>query len=340
MTGERKKSILRFTLIGCGTVAALVVAAVVWIGVTLSSGPDEGDFPEYHPFRSAEAGERYLARYDERAAKWPVPSESRVVETSWGQTFVRVSGPADARPLVLLPSTGASSLMWMPNIEDLSESFRVYAVDQVYDYGRSVYTKPFKSPDDIVNWLDELFTALELGNDVNLAGLSYGGWITSQYALAHPDRLDRAVLLAPVATVFPLPGEWAWRAGLALIPHRTFLWRMTEWLFEDLVNTDDSGRRLAEELTDDAFLAMRCFRFKMPVHPTVLSDEELRGIEVPVLFLVGENEKLYAAEDAVERMGRLVPWVETEIIPGAGHDLTILKAERVNRRMVQFLLEP
>jgi pimeloyl-ACP methyl ester carboxylesterase len=331
--------ILRGTLIGCGTVVALLVAAAVWIGVTLSSGPDGGDLPAYHPFRSAEAKERYLERYKVRAADWPVPSESRIVGTSWGLTFVRVSGPEDARPVVLLPSTGASSLMWMPNIESLSQSFRVYALDQIYDYGRSVYTKAPKSAGDLVSWLDELFTALELENDVNLVGLSYGAWITSQYVLAHPDRLAGAVLMAPPATLFPLPGEWAWRGVLALIPHRYFMWSMTRWLFEDLVNRDEAGRRLAEKLTDDAFLAMRCFKLKMPVHPTVLTDEELASIQVPTLFLVGENEKIYSATEAVERLNRVAPQVRTEIIPGAGHDLTFVQTELVDHTIVCFLKE-
>ena len=44
-----------------------------------------------HPFRSAEARERYLAFYETQAAKWPVRSETRVVQTDdFGETFVRM----------------------------------------------------------------------------------------------------------------------------------------------------------------------------------------------------------------------------------------------------------
>ena len=58
----------------------------------------------------------------------------------------------------------------MPNIEALSTQYRTYAVDNIYDCGRSIYTRPLKSPDDFVHWLDELFTALELGDHINLMG--------------------------------------------------------------------------------------------------------------------------------------------------------------------------
>jgi pimeloyl-ACP methyl ester carboxylesterase len=63
----------------------------------------------------------------------------------------------------------------------------------------------------------------------------------------------------------------------------------------------------------------------------------LRGINVPTLFLVGENEKIYAAQEAVQRLSRVAPQIETAVIPDAGHDLTIVQAELVNRLVVAFL---
>ncbi len=162
----------------------------------------------YHPFESAEAKVEYLAYCDEEDKKWPVVSESRMVDTSYGQTFVKISGPAGAPPLVLLPGMWTSSVTWgwVPIMVDLSECYRTYAVDNIYDYGRSVYTRTYESPDDFVNWLDELFSALELGNNINLMGLSLGGWLTSLYALRFPNRLDKVLALAPAGTVVPCAG--------------------------------------------------------------------------------------------------------------------------------------
>ena len=149
------------------------------------------EIPPYHPFRSAKAKAQYLQLYDMRAKKWPVPSEAKTVDTFYGPTYVRISGPAGAPPLVLLHGGSGNSLQWIPNIEALSGVFKTYAVDNIYDYGRSVYTRPIKSPDDFTHWLDELFSALEPGNRINLMGLSYGGWLTCHYALRFPNRLDK-----------------------------------------------------------------------------------------------------------------------------------------------------
>jgi len=293
--------------------------------------------PPYHPFRSDEAKEQYLKLYDMRAKKWPVPSESRMADTSYGQTFVRISGSAGAPPLALLHGGSGNSLQWIPNIEALSEFFKTYAIDNIYDYGRSVYTRPMKSPDDFVNWLDELFSVLELGDAINLMGLSYGGWLTSLYAIRFPNRLAKIILLAPAFTVLPIRPAWLMRAIVGFLPHRVFARNFMEWLAEDSMKESDSSRMMIEEITDDAFMAMRCFEPKRMVYPTVLNDTELQSIKVPALFLVGENEKIYSARKAIRRLNAIAPHIKAEVIPNAGHDLTIVEAELVNRKVLEFL---
>jgi pimeloyl-ACP methyl ester carboxylesterase len=39
----------------------------------------------------------------------------------------------------------------------------------------------------------------------------------------------------------------------------------------------------------------------------------------------------------VRRLKRVAPRITAEIIPGAGHDLIIVQAARVNQRILQFL---
>jgi pimeloyl-ACP methyl ester carboxylesterase len=76
------------------------------------------------------------------------------------------------------------------------------------------------------------------------------------------------------------------------------------------------------------------------VAPTVLADEELQSLTMPALYLVGENEKIYSAQKAVQRLNRVAPQIKTEILPHSGHDLTIVQAEMVNRKVLEFLKQP
>lgn len=289
---------------------------------------------EYHPFKSQDAKENYLKIYDDAAKNWPVPSEVRMVDTGYGKTFVRISGPVDAPPLVLLHGKAANSLMWIQNIEALSKDYRTYAVDTIDDYGRSVYTKSLKDGNDYVKWLDELFTSLKLQKDINLMGLSMGGWIASQYLLNFPEKLNKVILLEPAATVLPVRLMFYIRAFLAVIPLYYFFKNMYCWTFEDYAKKDAKGM---ESLINGAYIGFKCFKVKMPPKFTVLSDEEWENIKVPTLFLVGENEKEYSARKAIHRLNSVAPQIETGLIPNAGHDMLLVQTDLINKKILEFL---
>lgn len=293
--------------------------------------------PDFHPFRSESARQKYLAHYDRRASHWPVPSEARLVDTRDGRTFVRISGPANAPAIVLLPGVSSSSLIWLPNIAELSERHRVYAIDSIFDFGRSISKRAMRSAMDLVNWLDELFTALRLADDINLVGISYGGWVASQYALRYPARLRSLVLLAPVMTVLPLRAAFIIRALLCLLPHRRFTKQFMYWLAADSVAENGTSRASVDAMIEDGYLGLRSYRRTRVIPPSILTDDELRALSVPTLFLVGENEKIYSPNEAVRRLNEVVPRIRTEIISGAGHDLAVAQSRRVNQRILNFL---
>lgn len=295
------------------------------------------DITPWHPFRTETAKTAYLKLYDETSKMWPVPSENRIVETSWGRTFVRICGPADGPPLVLLHGAGATSLMWAPNIEALSTTYRTYAPDNIYDMGLSIFTRRLRKPDDFVGWLDELFDALKLGDHINLVGQSYGGWIAGQYLVRRPDRLDTVVMLAPAMTVVPFQWGFFEHGLLSTLPFRRFSRDMMYWLLADLVKKDEAGRKLVETYVDELYGAQRYFKPKELVPPTLLSDRELESVMVPTLFMVGENEKIFSPEKALERLRRVAPRIRAELVPGAGHDLTVVQADLVNGKILEFL---
>lgn len=314
-----------------------IVAILVVLAVALSPGSNGFDSP-HHPYRSAEAKRDFLASYDARANEWPVPSATTTVDTAYGPTFVRISGPETAPALVLLHGAGGSALHWLPNIAALSEHHRTYAVDIVGDHGRSIYTRQLESAVDYSKWLDDVLDGLGLEHDVNLAGLSYGGWIAARYALHAPDRLHKVVLLAPAGTVSPLPFAWIWRGALVALPHRSFTKSFLHWVLEDLAQQDE-GSLLLGEATDAAYLAIRSHKPRQMAPPDVLTDTELQSFAMPVLFAVGENEKLYSATEAVERLNEVAPKIQTRIVPSAGHGFTIVQADLVNPMIVEFLEE-
>jgi len=330
-------------LLAVGVALVIVLGLAVVHVRSLFRGPDYARLPACYPFKSEAARARFHAYCDARARDYPPGAEERILTTAYGPTFVRTCGPADAPPLVLLPSASASSLIWVANVADLARHFRVHAVDNIYDVGRSVNTRPVTGAEELTEWLHELLGQLEPDRRVHLMGLSFGGWLTAEYARRHPERLAKVVLAAPAATFLPLPAAWAWRAILGVLPPRRFFMTrlLVRWMCKGLVKrNDERSRRLLRGWVDDALIAMSCFRFRMPVAPTVLSDEELRSLKPPVLFVVGEHEVVYPAEKAVARARALIPSVVTSVIADASHDLTISQTARFNDEVVSFLLGP
>jgi pimeloyl-ACP methyl ester carboxylesterase len=290
-----------------------------------------------HPFKSAEARERYLAYYDEHLATWPVASEQRVIHTDDGDTFMLVSGPPDAPPVVLLPAGRANALCWEPLVVGLSERFRVYALDAIYDDGRSVNTRPIKTIGDATGWLDRLFDDLGLTHDVTLMGISFGAWLTAEYALHAPERLAKVVWIAPVGVTLPMSGQFLARSMACLIPaESTYRW-VSEWIMPDAARKEPE---FLDGAIEEMALSEKCFVFRLwpGGGPRKLKDEELAELKMPVLYVVGANERICSdPKVAQERARTLMPDVRTVMIPGAGHDVVWVQTDVVRENVLGFL---
>ncbi len=234
--------------------------------------------------------------------------------------------------------------MWSACIAGLSARYRTYALDTITDIGLSVPRREIATKEDLVTWLDEVFTALVPEGPLNLMGMSYGGWLASEYALRFPGRLRKVVMLAPGGTVLRLSPAFFIRVMIVSIPLPGLggkpLQRTLRWLFEDTVRSGEKGRIMIEQQLPYLLTSGRLFNLPRLVWPRVLTDKEWRRFSVPALFLVGENEKIYSARAAVRRLNRVAPQVKTGIIAGAGHDLTMVRAGVVAQRALEFLDEP
>ena len=189
-------------------------------------------------------------------------------------------------PLILLPGSRGTSLSWIPNIAGLSAHYRTYALDSIYDFGLSVRRRNINKADDIITWLHEVLAVIVPEGSVNLIGLSYGGWVASQYALRFPERIRKAVFLAPALTVLPVSFALLFRVLLTRLPIPGFRKQFYYWLLQDTVQSGESGRASVDEAVADWIVAERCFE-PLPIIPaTVLDDTALRNFNVPSLFLV------------------------------------------------------
>lgn len=295
---------------------------------------------EFNPFRSAKARDRYLSRYDERSQSWPIDSEIRELVTDHETTYVRVSGPVDRPPLVLLPCEWDTSLMWIPVIEALSEDFCTYAVDNPYNFGRSTNAQTPASAVDYIKWLNGLLDELGLSENVHLMGCSFGAWLAADYLLHAPGRLAKVVWMSPPFAVLSPPLEGyvggPLSMGAFLTPSRLSVRAYLRWLMPHAVQAP----WFAEHVDDVVWGLRGGFDERLALtEPRMLSNEELSGIDVPVLYVAGELEQMCSVHEAAARLNAVAPRIKTEIIPEAGHELPLGQPEVLTRKVLEFLLE-
>lgn len=172
-------------------------------------------------FATPELEAAYLRAYDAVMAHWPVPFETTDLAGRHGVTRVTSAGPTTASPLVLLHGYGATSACWYPAVGPIAEQHRVLAVDVIGEPGRSRHNgAPLTSMDDLVSWLAETFDLLELPT-ADLCGQSLGGHLALRFALAHPERVRRLVVLDPPLTFAGFRPEFE-EFGRNRDPHPSF----------------------------------------------------------------------------------------------------------------------
>jgi pimeloyl-ACP methyl ester carboxylesterase len=293
--------------------------------------------PRPSTFKTEEGRAAYETGYREAVdSLWPVPVESRYVETPFGTTHALVSGPEDGAPLVLLHGAGLAAVSWYPNAARLAVTRRIYALDSVFDSGLGRQTGLVRGRRDVARWLVAVLDGLGLDRPA-VAGLSQGGWVAACLALFEPGRASKVALLAPAATV------QAFRLPVALFLRYSYLLRRGDAV--------DSSRRTFDMVfggrftPDDRFIRLAAvgsanFRYpRPPLMPTRFSDAELRAMRGPLLVLLPTLDQIYSPAKAFERSRRLLLDAEIEMVPGAGHFVAMEAADRVSSRLLAFLGE-
>lgn len=287
-------------------------------------------------FVSDKAHAEYCAVYDRGMAALPEPAERWDVPTAFGTARVYRFGadPGSAAPLLLLPGRSGTVVMWEPNLRALAARHPVYALDLLGEPGRSRQTAPIRNGDDQAAWIAEVLSELDL-TGVHVVGYSFGGWLAANLAVRKPERLSSLTTIDPVQTFARFPLGLVAHTLLTLVPgvrgraRESFL----RWISGD---SDAAARDADNPVAGVIDEGMRTYRIALPV-PTVLTDEQLRGIRLPVLALIGGRSVIHNGSRATDRARRLLPDADVELWPTATHAIAGEYPDAVNDRILSFI---
>ena len=265
-------------------------------------------------FRSAEAAEAVERQYRGVLESWPGPSSQITLPTRQGPTFVLASGAEDGPPVVLLHGAQANSASWMFDAPLWAGRFRLYAVDMIGEAGLSAPVRPALAGEAHALWLDDVMAGLGLSHAA-FVGTSLGGWLALDYASRRPAKVDALALICP-AGIGRTKNFLLKAAPLLLLGSRGKR-RMRELVFGPMPAEVPEPMR---PFADMAALIGKTIRPRTQKVPP-LSNEALRGLEMPILAIMGGRDALIDTREARARLDQSAPHAEICFIEEGYHFL-------------------
>lgn len=255
-----------------------------------------------------------------RGARQPASTVERVrMSTRVGRYDIHsLEAGSTGDPLVLLHGLSGSGRWWERNIEGLAAHHRVLIPDLV-GYGRSPLVGRVPTLDAMADLLASWLDVLEIER-TDVAGHSMGGQVAIHFAVRHPQRLRRLVLVDAAGIPRPTTPRHVARFALEIAP----LWR---W-------GDPSFLRV---IVGDAWTAGPRTLLRSIGH--ILHDDVrplLATIQAPTLILWGERDSWVPLSHALE-LRRGISDSSLVVLRGAAHMPMVDRPEAFNRLVLRFL---
>lgn len=259
-------------------------------------------------YKSAAGKEKIINHYNSLLSQLAVPFKERYIETSYGTTHVIESGDASNPPVFLLHGSCSNSTMWIGDIPILAKDYHVYAIDIIGEPGKSDENRLDLKSDDYAMWLKELCTKLN-AQKVIMIGNSYGGWLSLKFATTYPECVSKMALIA-TSGISPTKLSFVMKSIVYTMQGKKGLDKLNKMIY----GRDD----VPQEILDVTNMIVDNFIPMMGALPTY-TDQQLSRLDMPVMYIAGENDVTVDAEKTANRMEAHIEHAHTELIKDCGH---------------------
>ncbi len=246
---------------------------------------------------------------------------------------VRILSAGDGPPILLIHGVGLRAEVWAPQMNALSPTHKVVAVDMP-GHGDSDPSPSRASLPDFVAWAARVVEGLALG-PIAVAGHSMGALIAGGLAVMRPDLVARVAMLCPVhrrdaaasAAVLARATDIAAGRGDPEAP-------LARWFTAD----EQAPRMLCADMLKSVSPSGYATAYAAFAAGDATYADRLADIRCPTLVLTAESDAnstpamTYAIADAV-------PEARALVIAGHRHMLTLTAADQVNAALLDWLKE-
>lgn len=247
----------------------------------------------------------------------------------------RLDGAADKPVLVFSNSLGSDLRIWDTLVPHLLSDFRVIRYDTRGHGLTEAPPPPYSAAalaEDVVGLLDQLGIQKAV-----VCGLSVGGVIAQQLAIAHPDRL-LALILCDTGARIGTVTSWEERIaivkanGLAVLAAPS----MERWFsaeFRRLYAADVRGyANMVLRTAADGYVGT-CYALR-----DADLTEAAAAITIPTLVLCGDQD-IATPPDMARELAKIIPNARLVLMPGAAHISCVEQPAYMARQITQFLRE-
>lgn len=241
------------------------------------------------------------------------------------------SGPA----VILLHGLGGDALNWAATIGPLSQKYRVIVPDQI-GFGKS--DKPLMSyrVGTYVDFLEGFYRELKLER-ASLVGNSLGGWIAAAFALAHPQKVDKLVLVDSAGYSLPKDFDPRIMRGLNASTREGIKQMLPFVFYNRQLFANDA---VAEMLFARKVMVGDGYTIEKIIESIIRGEDVLDGrlsqLKHPTLIVWGRQDMLTPLWLG-ERLKKEIPNSELLIIEECGHVPQIEKPAEFNSALINFL---
>ncbi len=255
-------------------------------------------------------------KYENDASRYVVVDGLRVHYRDEGQ------GPT----LVLLHGVMASLHTWDGWVEALRAHFRTVRID-LPGFGLSdALRNDDYTPEASVARMNALLDALGVGR-FHLAGNSLGGFLSWYYAATHPERVDRMILISPIAYPQKLPFVIDWVSKPVVgdiaqwVAPRFIVERNVRMVYGDPTAMAPGVADRYHELLQygrNRVSMVKTFRALRAYNESTTIAERVRDVKAPTLLMWGAKDR-WVPPSLLEQWKRDIPHATVRVYPRLGH---------------------
>ena len=242
-------------------------------------------------------------------------------------------------PLILLHAGVADSRMWEPQVDAFAKHFDVVAPD-MRGYGKSEIPEVEWAPrDDVLGLMDHLGL-----KPAHVLGCSIGGAAALDFALDHPERVSKLILVGPgVGGHQEDPRHEALFAEVMAAEETKAVERINEAEMHLWLDGPYRPKGYVREPLRSLFLDMneRGLRVDWSKSPTRKLDPpaalRVREVTARTLVIVGDSD-LEPVREVCDLLVSSIPGARKIVIGDAAHLPNLEHPEEFNRAVLDFLL--